>query len=322
MLLQRSIRLVSTSRRMIKLDQIRVSPEKIRAAALGMQEAASRLHADRRRLLKLVASLDDSWKGAASQAFKSVYEKWDADFNQLLQALSSIGIRLHDTAASYEDVDPSARDRELAAEFAELVSYFDRAIQAADLVDDDSHETTSVELEVQIYLDDPTAGPAVERSIEELLSTSGAMAFRKTVPVIHSWYSSMVAVFKKAADSDAAAASRRAIEVQMLERFQAGVDGVTGNAVASILPALNETKRAAIQVGSIFIVKVDDTIVVRQLSAREMLHWRENPALFKDPAGALAELQRANSYGHDKSRPNDVVSPGASGGDIDRTEPE
>lgn len=36
----------------------------------------------------------------------------------------------------------------------------------------------------------------------------------------------------------------------MFERFQAGVDGVTGNAVANILPALNSTKRATIKIGS------------------------------------------------------------------------
>jgi hypothetical protein len=69
---------------------------------------------------------------------------------------------------------------------------------------------------------------------------------------------------------------------------------MTGNTVANILPALGGTKRAAIQIGSILIVKVDDTIVVRQLSPREMLHWRDNPGLFKDPESALVELQRVN----------------------------
>jgi hypothetical protein len=41
------------------------------------------------------------------------------------------------------------------------------------------------------------------------------------------------------------------------------------------------------------LVKIDDTIVVRQLTSREMVHWLDNRGLFKDPAAALAELQRA-----------------------------
>jgi hypothetical protein len=60
-------------------------------------------------------------------------------------------------------------------------------------------------------------------------------------------------------------------------------------------------------VGSVLLVKVDETIVVRQLSSREMTHWQHNPGLFKDPATALVELQRANQSG---------PSPAASDGSI------
>jgi len=125
--------------------------------------------------------------------------------------------------------------------------------------------------------------------------------------VIGSWYRSLTGLLKRAANSDAAAEARRAVELQVLDRFQAGIDGVTGDAVAKLITALDKTDGAVIQVGSVLLVKVNDTIVVRQLNSREMIHWQHNPGLFKDPATALAELQRANQSGPSPVTPGRVV---------------
>jgi hypothetical protein len=86
---------------------------------------------------------------------------------------------------------------------------------------------------------------------------------------------------------------RRAAEIQLLDRFQAGIDAATGDAVAKLITALSDTKGAVLQMGSVLLVKVDETLIVRQLTSREMLCWQQNPGLFRDPAKALAELQRA-----------------------------
>jgi hypothetical protein len=152
-----------------------------------------------------------------------------------------------------------------------------------------------IQIGTQIYSEDDWAGPLIEASIREMLGKLGAQSFIVSEVIISSWYSSVTAIFRQASDSNAGATSKRAIEVQVLERFQASVDSVSGNTVANLIPALNGTRRAVIQIGSILLVKVDDTVVVRQLSPREMLHWREHPGLFKDPASALVELQRANN---------------------------
>ena len=152
---------------------------------------------------------------------------------------------------------------------------------------------TQPEIPVQIYLEDATAGPAVEASLREFLYELGAEEIREISLVIGSWYRSLTGLLKQAADSDAAAEARRAIELQLLDRFQAGIDGVTGDAVAKLITALGNTKGAVVQVGSVLLVKVDDTLIVRHLTAREMIHWQQNPNLFKDPDAALAELQRA-----------------------------
>jgi hypothetical protein len=155
-------------------------------------------------------------------------------------------------------------------------------------------DTDQPQISVQIFLADSAPGPAVEDAVREVLLMSGVEDLREGQLVIGSWYRSLTGLLKRAADSDAAAEARRAVELQVLDRFQAGIDGVTGDAVAKLITALNQTNGAVIQVGSVLLVKVDETIVVRQLTSREMTHWQHNPGLFKDPATALAELQRAN----------------------------
>jgi hypothetical protein len=133
---------------------------------------------------------------------------------------------------------------------------------------------------------------------------SGVEDVRQEQLAIHSWYQSLTGLLKRAVDSDAAAEARRAVELQVLARFQAGIDGITGDAV---ITALNQTNGAVIQVGSVLPVKVDETIVVRQLTSREMAHWQHNPGLFKDPATALAELQRANQSGSQYVPPDNAI---------------
>jgi hypothetical protein len=152
---------------------------------------------------------------------------------------------------------------------------------------------TRPQIPVQVYVEDATAGPAVEASLREFLYELGVEEIREISLVIGSWYRSLTGLLKQAADSDAAAEARRAIEVQLLDRFQAGIDGVTGDAVAKLITALGNTRGAVVQVGSVLLVKVDDTLIVRQLTSREMTHWQQNPGLFRDPDAALAELQRA-----------------------------
>lgn len=160
-------------------------------------------------------------------------------------------------------------------------------------VGDEVPGTVQPEIPVQIYLTDALAGPAVEESLRELLLMHGAEDLRESAVTIGSWYRSLTGLLKRVADSDAADEARRAVEIQVLDRFQAGIDGVTSDAVAKLITALDQTQGAVIQVGSVLLVKVDGTVIVRHLTAREMTHWQRNPGLFKDPGAALAELQRA-----------------------------
>jgi hypothetical protein len=159
------------------------------------------------------------------------------------------------------------------------------------------------EIAIQVYLADEAAARAVEDSLVAALSEAGITIGYRAGPVKGSWYRAFRGMIARAASSQTAAEARRAIEIQLLDRFQAGIDGVTGDAVAKLITALGDTSGAVIQVGSVLLVKVEDTIVVRQLTQRELAHWQKNPGLFKDPAGALAELQRAADACHEPAQP-------------------
>ena len=111
--------------------------------------------------------------------------------------------------------------------------------------------------------------------------------------MVGSWFRRLFGTLKDASHTHTAQELRRAAEIQLIDRFQAGIDGATAGAVSHMIGALANTRGAVIQAGSVLLVKVDDKIIVRQLTPEQLLHWNENPGLFLDPAAALLELQRA-----------------------------
>jgi hypothetical protein len=163
------------------------------------------------------------------------------------------------------------------------------------------------ELPIQIFVEDAEAGPAIEKALRQLLGELGVAEIDESPPVLGSWYKALTARLRRPAVLEAMEETRRAIELQLLDRYQAGIDGVTGDAVAKLITALGNTKSAVVQVGSVLVVKDGETLIVRQLTVREMVHWQRNPGLFKDPSGALAELQHAA----ETSTPDRVVPDGA-----------
>jgi hypothetical protein len=150
---------------------------------------------------------------------------------------------------------------------------------------------------VWIYVEKTKAGPRVERGLAAVLSEVGIVALAGPPPVVGSWYRRLFGTIKDVSGTHTAQELRRAAEIQLIDRFQAGIDGATAGAVSHMIGALANTRGAVIQAGSVLLVKVDDKIIVRQLTPEQLLHWNENPGLFLDPAAALIELQRAMEAG-------------------------
>lgn len=152
--------------------------------------------------------------------------------------------------------------------------------------------SSDVVIPVRIYVEDTSVGPIVEAALRELLAEVGIGDVEGPTALLGSWYRRMFATIKVAGKTHTGEELRRAAEIQLIDRFQAGIDEATAGAVANLIAALGDTKGAVIQTGSVLLVKVDDNIIVRQLTPEQLLHWHMNPGIFQDPVAALAELQR------------------------------
>jgi hypothetical protein len=95
----------------------------------------------------------------------------------------------------------------------------------------------------------------------------------------------------------------RAIEIQGLNHPQSQVDKNEAEAISAIISALEKVSSAAIQVGSIVIIKLPDSdgnscIQARTLSQQELMLLEKNPNLLKEPRKILDRLADFNQEAH------------------------
>jgi hypothetical protein len=148
---------------------------------------------------------------------------------------------------------------------------------------------------VRIYLSTDHDHQAVEGALEELLEIYGLEIVRRFPPVHGSWFRQFLARAKDGAPTVEESVTKvaRGIELQALHRPQAEVDARQADAVAKLMTALEKEENAAIQIGSILLVKVGNNYVVRTLTQIQLAHLERNPELFQDPATVLHQLQLA-----------------------------
>jgi hypothetical protein len=153
-------------------------------------------------------------------------------------------------------------------------------------------------LAVSIYVADDEGYQPVEDALEGVLNELGLEITHRFPEIRGSRYRAFVARTKKAFTSREMKARlaklERAIELQAIHRTQAEIDAAQSKAVSQLLKALDGTPSAIIQIGSILLIKVDGVPSVRNLTQLELAHLERNPAVFRDPAAALRELQHIN----------------------------
>jgi hypothetical protein len=91
----------------------------------------------------------------------------------------------------------------------------------------------------------------------------------------------------------------RALELQGLHKLQSEVDKNEAEAASTLISALDKVSSAAIQVGSLIIIKLTDSkgnpsIQARTLSPPEMIFLERNQDLLKAPNGILNNLAAFN----------------------------
>lgn len=164
----------------------------------------------------------------------------------------------------------------------------------------------------RIYLSDERGHQAVADAAERLVEAFGLEFAHAFPPVAGSWFGEFLIRLKSSGlptKEEQFVKLSRALDLRLLDRQQAEVDAAQGAAVAGLIQSLSNTPRAIVQIGSVLLVKVDEVVVVRNLTQVELAHWERNPALFRDPAAALLELQQATSNGAELEQAADAGEP-------------
>ncbi|MFI7120460.1 hypothetical protein [Amycolatopsis sp. NPDC049868] len=150
---------------------------------------------------------------------------------------------------------------------------------------------------VSIYLESGANAVEVQAAVRAILNTHGIDVVEPGEPIIGSWFRLMLGRTKKTLTSeqmaDLMARVERAIELQVLHKPQAEINAAELDGVAKLVTALGKEQNACVQIGSVFLLKVDGTIVSRTVSQREMAFLERNSGLLSTPREVLGALERA-----------------------------
>jgi anti-anti-sigma factor len=154
---------------------------------------------------------------------------------------------------------------------------------------------------VRAYTSETSAGRAVQAALRDTVRAFGMEEVYGFPPQHGSWFREFLVRKRdptaRPTRDEMLALLQRAFEQQVLDKPQAQIDIAQSQAVAMLLAAVDKTPNALIQVGSVLLIKVQDTVIIRNLTQLEMAHWERNPEMFRDPEKALCELQKAGDLG-------------------------
>jgi hypothetical protein len=162
-------------------------------------------------------------------------------------------------------------------------------------------EVTQI-LPINVFLDTQRVSDvtAVSKAVRSFASSLGFDLFFEGSGKWGSWFGRSFARSKKALTSqgvkDTMTRAERALEMQALHIPQAQIDAMQADAAAKLIAALEATPSALVQIGSVFLLKVDGTPIVRNLTQMELSYLEHNKHLYRSPKDALEELGRVSGY--------------------------
>jgi hypothetical protein len=146
-----------------------------------------------------------------------------------------------------------------------------------------------------VYLTDESRHEEAVRAIAYFIEAFGLEETIAIPPTLGSWLKRLLLRSRYIATSDAAKdireEVRRAVELHGIHKIQAEVDEKKATAASTLIQALDSQQRAAVLLGSMIILKSGDSLVVRELTQREMIHLERNPKLLQNPTELLEALQ-------------------------------
>lgn len=144
---------------------------------------------------------------------------------------------------------------------------------------------------VTIYLSDGDDHELVESTVEQYTRSLGLIVVGREDPVAGSWFRGMLAAVRTHVANDPVASDVAVkIHAQYLQQQNAQNTALFMQNLGSVIASLQSTKDAVIRVGAILVVKVDWTLVVTQLTARQQLKLDHSPQLVAAPQEILHVL--------------------------------
>lgn len=148
---------------------------------------------------------------------------------------------------------------------------------------------------VSMYLSDEAASGAVEAAVDATLARAGLAVIDRDDPVLGSW-------FRKVRASELGAVAAHAADSRLVLAQDAQVASTLLENLGPVLTALQPLKEAVVRMGAVLIVKLDDKVMVHQLTATQQLQLDHQPELAMAPREILTAL-RLNSATRDITRP-------------------
>jgi len=238
---------------------------------------------------------------------------------------SQEGIR--ESEAGHREFQSWVREKvdDFAGDFVEVIGSIDLLQHGQTTLSANTHEWLAVQslgidsskarlsrfLPLRAYLSE-VHGDTVEDISQAIGSVLEAFGFEiaDEFPAEHgSWYKKWFAktteVMTQPEVAERLAKLERALELKGLGRPQAEIDEKQAAAVSHLITAVKDTPNAAIQVGSILLIKLSGpngaAIKVRTLTQMELIHLENNQSLLDSPSDLLERL-------------SDVCRSGAQGG--------
>ncbi|UWE17688.1 hypothetical protein [Herbaspirillum huttiense] len=175
------------------------------------------------------------------------------------------------------------------------------AIQAMGLPTDRVKVTRFVP--VRAYIDQTPEGAvaAISEAVDDVLKAFGFVIADEFPEIKGSWFKKW---FAKSKDflSQPEVLQRlekieRAVDIKAINKPQAEVDEKQANAIAKLIKCVEKIPNAAIQAGSVLVVKLTvngaPTVQARTLTQEEMIELENNQLLLQDPAEVLSKLSAA-----------------------------
>lgn len=248
---------------------------------------------------------DDAFEFLLDRLSRTRYPRWgrlERDFSQfqgqqseinqgLENQIEDVRGRLGEVMSSVESL--VQRNADLSAGTHEWLAIQSLGIDAAEV-------KISRFVPLRVYLSD-TPGRAVEDVSDAISKLLEAFSFEISddfPPIRGSWFKKWFAKTVDVATQpeviERLEKIERAVELKGLGQPQADIDKKQSEAVARLLKAVESIPNAAIQAGSILLVKITSksgpVIQVRTLTQRELIHLENNQKLLSSPADLLEKL--------------------------------